>query len=224
MRTESSNREKWGPVTGVAFVVLLAVSFFLVSTPSSNASGQKVIAFYVKQSNKRATNISSLLIDIGVVVGLFFFGYLRDRLRRSELGVRLAPVAFGGAVLFAAGGLVAAGTNFALTDVPKDLTPAAAQALNLISNDLAFPLICVGISVLALASAIVFLKSKMVPTWFGWLSVVIGIVALAGPIGFFALPAIGIWILILSYLFYSRPDTTPAAPASAAQARQQLVT
>lgn len=206
MRTESASREKWGSLTGVVFVVLLVVSFFMVSTPSSNASGQKVIAFYANHSNKRAANISALLIDVSVVAGLFFFGYLRDHLRQTDLGRRLAPVAFGGGVLFAAAGLVVSGSIFALTDVPKDLTPASAQALNLVNNDLPFPLLCIGISVLALASGIVFLKSNMVPTWFGWFSIVIGVVALVGPIGFFAFPAIGVWILILSYLFYSRPE------------------
>ena len=92
-------------------------------TPDSNASGAKVIAYFVKHSNKRAANISAVLTDLAVVFGLFFFGYLRDRLRRTEVGSRLAPIAFGGAVIFAAGGLLTSGTTIALTDVPKDLTP-----------------------------------------------------------------------------------------------------
>lgn len=75
----------------------------------------------------------------------------------------------------------------------------------------------------ALASGIVFLKSDMVPTWFGWFSVVIGIVALAGPFVFFAFPAIGVWILILSYLFYSRPETDPATPPTAVRRHQEVV-
>lgn len=194
--------QRWGPLSGVAFVVILVVSFFLASTPGSGDSGAKVIAWYANSSNKRAADIQTLLADVAVVFGLFFFGYLRDLMRATDLGRRLAPVMFGGAVVFAGGGLLSSGATWALTDVPKKLTPAAAQALNLVSNDLSGPLITIGVSVLTLASGIVFLKTRMLPQWVGWLSLVIGVAGVLGPIGFFAFMATGIWILILCYLLY----------------------
>ena len=203
---QQTKSDRWGPLSGVAFVVLIVAAFIVGwSTPMSNASAAKVIAWYSNSSHKRNANISALLIDIAVVVGFFFFGYLRDRLRGTELGKRLAPVAFGGAIVFGVGGLIGAGTTFALTDVPKDLAPAAAQALNVMSNDIWFPATFIGMSILTLASSIVFLKSRTMPTWFGWFGIVIGVAGLAGPIGFFAFLAVGLWLLILSYLFYSRP-------------------
>jgi hypothetical protein len=113
----------WGPTTGVVFVVLLvASSFFDSSSPSSGDGGNKVVAYYLKHSNKRNANIPALLIDLSVVVGLFFFGYLRDRLRQTDVGERFAPIAFGGAVIFAVGGVGNAGATFALTDSPKETT------------------------------------------------------------------------------------------------------
>lgn len=195
-------RDAFGPLCGVAFVVLLAITFFIGSSPNSNASGAKVIAYYTKHGT--AAKVSVVLTDLAVVAGLFFFGYLRDRLRRTDIGLRLAPVAFGGAVLFGAGGCLVSGTTLALSDVPKDLTPAAAQALNVVSNDMPFLMVLVGVSVLTLATGIVILRSRFLPLWVGWLSLVIGVVALLGPLGFFAFLASGIWILILSFMLYRR--------------------
>ena len=195
--------DRWGPLTGVAFVVLIVVSQVLQSSPADNASGTKVIAYYVDQSHKRSADISAFLVDLGVVVGLFFFGYLRAWLRRTDLGARLAPVAFGGAVIFALSGLLAAGTAFALTDVPQDLSPGAAQALNVIQSNITLPATAIGVSVLTLATSIVVLGSRLLPAWFGWFGVVIAVVGVAGPFGFFAFPAVGLWILVLSY-FWSR--------------------
>jgi hypothetical protein len=68
------------------------------------------------------------------VFGLFFYSYLSDHIRRAENSARLAIAAFGGAVLFAVGGALGAGTQFALADVPGRLSPAAAQALNLLQH------------------------------------------------------------------------------------------
>jgi Domain of unknown function (DUF4386) len=208
----AARRAMWGPITGVVFVVLLVASFFVnSSTPSSSDSGAKVIAYYLKQSNKRSANISALIIDISVVVGLFFFGYLRARLRDTDIGARLAPVAFAGAVIFAISGLGAAGTTFSLTDTPKHLAPDAAQALNLLNQDLFFPTLTIGIAVLALATGIIIVKSKMLPRWLGWLSIVIGVVGMAGPFGFFAFLAAPIWFLILCGFFY-RDESRVAVP------------
>jgi hypothetical protein len=211
MVSDQTRPQRWGPLTGLAFVVILVVSFLIVSTPGSGDSGAKVIAWYSNSANKRAANISSLLIDLAIVFGLFFFGYLRDRLRNIGPGQRLAPVMFGGAVMFAAGGLLASGTTFALTDVPKKLTPASAQALNVVSNDLPFPLITIGVAVLTFATGLVIVRSRTLPVWVGWLSLVIGVVGVLGPIGFFAFLATGIWILILCYLLY-REETAKAQP------------
>jgi hypothetical protein len=211
--TEGRSWGKWGPASGVAFVALLAASFLLGTTPDSSAGGAKVIAYY---TTHRGTQIAgAVLLDLGVVVGLFFFGYLRDVLSRTGFGSRLAPVAFGGAVLFAGGGAIVAGTTVALTDVPSKLSPAAAQALNVLNNDVAGVFIGAGLAVLWLATAITILQAKVLPAWTGWLSAVIGVVAAAGPLAFFAFLASGVWILVLSVLLY-RCDTA-RSPSSAHQ-------
>lgn len=210
---ESRGWGMWGPASGVLFVALVAASLFVASSPSSSASGAKVIAYY--SSHRGVQNAVAVLIDVGLVVGLFFFGYLRDFLRQTQLGSRLAPVVFGGGVLFAGGGAVVAGTTVALTDVPGRLSPSAAQALNVLSNDLPGIFIGAGLAVVMLATAITVLGTKVLPAWFGWVSVVIGVVAAAGPLAIFTFLASGIWILVLSGMLYR--GAAASSPSSAHQ-------
>jgi hypothetical protein len=51
----------------------------------------------------------------------------------------------------------------------------------------------------------------LLPTWLGWLSIVIAVVGMAGPLGFFAFLASGIWILILCGFFYRQESATVAS-------------
>ena len=129
-------RARWGPICGVIFVVLVVVSTFIYSAPSTGESPQYLLNWYSQHSHKRAVNISTVIGDVGVVFGLFWFGYLRDRFSRSDVGVRLAPVFMAGVVLFAGGGLVFSGAQFALGDNPKKMDPATAQTLNFLSTDI----------------------------------------------------------------------------------------
>jgi MFS family permease len=218
------SRARWGPLCGVAFVVLLAVSFFIVSTPNTNKSPAYIYAWYNKSSHKTALGISTVLADIAVVFGIFFFGYLRDRWGRTDLGSRLAPILLAGAILFAGGGLAFSGATFALLDSPKHMSPDTAQTLNFLQSDLGAAGITVGVSIIMWAAGFIILKTRILPVWLAWVSFVLGVVALAGPIGFFAFLATGIWILIVAYFMWrfevSRPgseDVPEGRPAATSE-------
>jgi hypothetical protein len=97
----------------------------------------------------------------------------------------------------------------ALSDVPSHLTPAAAQALNVLQNDANVVLIPAGIAVLTLGYGIAMLRGGLMPTWLGWLSIAIAlvsVVAATGPIWPLALLAGGVWVLIVSVVLYRRGD------------------
>jgi hypothetical protein len=189
------------PLSGVLFVALVVASSVASgSSPDDKASPAEVISFYRHHQN--AQRLSGLLTVIAVVVGVFFFGVLRGRLRQREGNEQFAAMAFGGAILFGAGGCLSAGIVFTLADVPNRMNAGAAQTLNLMQNNLDFALTTAGISALTLTTAIAILRSRMMPPWVGWLSVVIGVVAVAGPIGWFAFLAMGPWVLIVSVLLY----------------------
>ena len=95
-------------------------------------------------------------------------------------------------------------------DSPKHLTPDAAQALNFIQSDIGAALLVVGISILMWAAGFIILKTRILPVWLGWVSFVLAVVALAGPVGFFAFLAMGIWILIVAYMMWRYEESLPA--------------
>ncbi len=207
---EPAHRARWGPACGVAFVVLLVAGLLISNTPNTNKSPAYILAWYNKSSHKTTLAISTILVDVAVVFGLFWFGYLRDRLGRTDVGFRIAPVLLAGASIFGAGGLIFSGANVALLDEPKHMTPDTAQTLNFLQSDIGALAVTVGVSILMFAASIIILKTRILPVWLAWVGFVIAVVALAGPIGFFAFLASGIWFLIVAYLMWRYEEKLPA--------------
>ena len=203
------HRARWGPACGVIFVVLLVVGLLVSNTPNTNKSPAYILAWYNKSSHKTSLAISTILIDIAVVFGMFWFGYLRDRWGRTDLGARLAPVLLAGGIVFAGGGLVFSGANAALLDHPKSMLPATAQTLNFLQSDIGFAGVTIGTSIILLAAGFIILRTRVLPVWLAWVAFVIGVVALAGPIGFFAFVVSGLWFLVVAFLMYRREQTRP---------------
>jgi hypothetical protein len=207
---EPEHRARWGPACGVAFVVVLAVTFLVFgNTPNTDKTPLYVWTWYQKNSHKTQVGISLVLSDIAIVFGIFFFGYLRDRWGRTDLGARLAPILLVGAGVFATGGLVFNGALIALLDEPKHMSVDTAQTLNFLQSDLGAAALVVGVSILMWAAAVIIWKTRILPFWLAIVSVVLALVALAGPLGFFAFFAMGIWILIVAFMMWRFEETLP---------------
>ena len=210
--SESWNR--WAPLTGVVFVAVLVASFLVGgSTPDAKDSAAKVISFYHSHGSRQ--NASAYLTALSLVPGLLFFAYLRSFLGRVSGVAWLATAAFAGAIVFAVGGALIAGVTIALADVPTRLTPAAAQALNVLSNDLIDALFLSGIALLMIANGAAVVISRPLPVWLGWAAIVVGVAALVPPVLFPAFLLMGIWLLVVSILISRRNAAAvrPAAPA-----------
>jgi hypothetical protein len=203
------HRARWGPICGVLFVVLLVVSFVIVFTPSTSKSPQYLLDWYSKNSHKTQLHVSLVIGDIATVFGLFWFGYLKDRFGRSDLGDRLSPIFLAGAILFASGGLVFSGAQFALSDDPKKMEPATAQTLNFLAQDIGIGGLVAGISILMWAAGFIIFKTGVLPRWLAWVSFVVAVVALAGPLGFFAFLATGVWVLIVAFYMWRHELALP---------------
>lgn len=202
-------RLTWGPICGVLFVVFLVVADAVGTTPDTDKSASYLLAWYANSSHRTAVGISTVLSDIGILFGLLWLGYLRERFRGDDLGSILAPIMMAGAIVFAGGGLLFSGTNIALIDKPKSMLPATAQTLNTLSNDLGAGALTVGISVLMWAIGFMILRTRMLPRWLAWFSFLVAVAALAGPIGFLAFLATGVWTLIVAFLMWRRDSDIP---------------
>jgi hypothetical protein len=190
------------PVTGGLFVVLSIIAFFggPSSSPNSNASGTQVIAWFIKhRSAERTTDIIGV-VAFGVLV--LFAGSLFGYLRRAPAAATPAAVMLAGAVLLTAGFTVVLGIDYALTDAPGRLAPSAAQALNLLDNEVFFTVPAGGL-VFGLGGGVAILRGAPLPRWLGWVLIVIGI-ALATPALFPAFLVLLVWVIVVIVLIYRR--------------------
>jgi hypothetical protein len=186
------------------FVVLVVASVISGNTPSSSESPAKILHFY--QTHKNQEYASAFLAAPAVVAGLFWFAYLRNWLQRRDVHERWGAIAFSGGILFAVVGGLAVGVELALVDTTKNLTASTAAALNFLGNDLPFIVASMAFGVMAIAAGIAMVKSRYLPTWLGRVSIIAGVLGVLPFADFAALPAIGVWVLLVSAVMWFRVD------------------
>ena len=197
-------------VIGIVFVILFLISSFMMpTTPDSHASVAKAVAFYHK--HRGVVIASAWVIELAILVGVFFFWFLRDYLGRTDADRTFATIGFAGALLFAVSGGVSAGINFALGDSVTHVSGIATQTLNVLQNDLATFIAGPGVGIFLIATAIVCIRSAVLPRWLGWVGIVLAVLGLAVP--FFAPPAAGLWVLIASIVIVVRERGTSGGAA-----------
>lgn len=199
---------------GLLFVVLFVVSSVITPSPSSRASAGSVAAKYAAHTGALA--VDTYLTVIAIVVGLAYFWYLRELLAETPSTRRLATIGYGGVIVFAVSGGLAAGVDFALSDVSNHVSPTTIQALNVFNTDVGGVLGAGGVAAFLLATGIAVTRSGPLPSWLGWVGVVLGVAVLALP--FASGPGAGIWVLIASIvlLVTREPAVSPTPAATAA--------
>jgi len=217
------------PLTGALFVLVMLGAFIVAgNTPEGDASAQAVIDHYT--ANRTQGIVASIVLALAAVPALAFSAWLRERARLAvDNGRTLASFALGTGVLTAAGLLGAATIHLALSEYTRDLDLSAAQALNALGAD-SFILFTTGIATLVLAGSLIALRSRMLPSWLGWLGIPVAI-AMFTPVAFFAACVAGAWIILASLLLYAsnggsrhvmdpdcfEPDAEPDGGASVAR-------
>ena len=198
------------PLMPVLLVPLVIVAIALSpSRPPSTASGHDVVSFYIANPFPRL--LSAYLGGVVVFLDLFIYGWLRDYLRRVSATGWLANIAFGSAVLFAAGSGISFGCQYALGDVPGRLDPAAAQAMNVLQNDIFLFIEGPGIAGLMVSAGIAIAIGGLLPAWLGWAGIFFGLIALT-PLAFpICIIALGVWTLIVGLLAFLRSNRLAAA-------------
>jgi hypothetical protein len=210
-------RKNLAPLTGVLFVALVLVAFFALggNTPDGKDSAHKVVSFYSDNHNKETA--AAIVLALAGVPLLYFSALIRDKGRAAVQGRSALPgFAFAGGVVAAAGFMTAATLHFALADYADNIQPAAAQAINAIDNDFFAPF-AFGLLTLVLATSLMTVRSGLLPKWLGWVGIVLFVIAFT-PAGFIAFGLGGIWVIVVSILFYVRGEGTaaggpPAQPA-----------
>lgn len=201
----SNTMKRWLGIGGLVFVVLVAASIFIVpAQPSSHASLAKLSSYYDK-GHQGVFFVAADLAVLAIIVGVFWFWYFRDWLIASDpASRRLATVGFAGALLFAGGGALASGINFLLSDASGHAPAAVLQALNYLM-DLNTGFIGVGTATFLAASAILVIRTRVLPVWLGWVAAVFAVAAIV--LGFLGLLGIGLWLIATNIVIIRRSGT-----------------
>jgi len=215
-------RYEWlAPLTGVAFVAILIISFIVGGEPPDVENpAQEIVDHYV--DNKDSVQVGVLLSMIAAAFLLFFAGYLRKVLRAAPgEGGMLPAVALAGATVMAAGAAIDGTISFALAETADNIEPASVQALQALWDNDWVP-IALGAAVLLLASGMSIALYGSLPRWLGWIAILLGVLGLT-PIGFVAFAGGGLWVLVVSILLTVRARALtqpppPAGPGTAAPA------
>lgn len=206
----SSRWERYAPLTGIAFVILMIVSFIVQSKRLSvHATGADVLAHY--RAHHASAMASSALSAWAIVFFVFFAAVVWSHLRPFEAARALAALALSGAGILAVGVASFAAFRWSLADTRNSLTPAAAQALNVLNEDFTWPFL-IGIAIFGIGVGLAILRSRTLPVWLGWIAVVFGIAGVT-PASFVAFLVLMAWTLVVSALLFKR-GTTPATRLS----------
>jgi hypothetical protein len=211
---------RWEPLTGVIAVALWLIGVFtldgVADSPDSDASPEQVLAFYRDDTDVILTG--GFLFMIGGAFFMWFLSSLRSRLLTAEGGLgRLSTLAFAGGIATAVFLIATPGGDVAAAVEEDDLSPTSADALHDIT-DAFFVGAEVSAIVLTLATGLVAIRTGALPKIFGWLSVLLAVWLVIGPIGWAGLLlGFPLWVLAASVLL-----TLPQRPGRAARAEEPL--
>lgn len=222
------SEERWArfaPLTGLLAALLWVIGVIIVETaadqPDDEGPGAAWVAFFEEGAGRLVAG--AFLFMLGSALFLWFLGTLRARIHALEGGVgRMASIVFGTGILTAAMSLAfvapyAAG-GFAAGELDVPLEAGTAQALAILDDGF-FIAGEAATAILLLAAGVAGLRTRAIPVWLAWASLVLGIAALLPWIGWavfiWGLP---LWVLVASIWMFLRPapirsTETRAAPA-----------
>jgi hypothetical protein len=201
------------------FVALFLVTVFLGSPTDFGDPATEVASFY--REDQREVQLSVALWTAGLLFFLWFLGALRNVLRSAEGAPgTLSTIAFGAGLLSAAFlGLTAAFVATAAAR-PDEVDPQLTRMI----DDLTFLVLAPGSFAVVgflLASALVLLRSEVLPAWLGWLALIpavaqalsVGIVftdrsPFGGSAPFHVVGLLGLlaWVLAVSIVLLTRSE------------------
>ena len=204
-------------MSGLLFVAFLVPSFVLTSgSPGSAASAAKVQHYFV--THTRSYGAAALLTMLSILFGMFFYGHLRSRFRKSGETEWLSSTFFGGVIIFAMAGAIGAGVDALIADEPRALSASSLQLVGQLSMDLTYPALCVGLAVVYVAAGFAIRSTRVLPGWLAWVSFALGLVSISFFLGFIGLLAMPLWVLIVSVILASERTELDLTDAGAAVA------
>jgi hypothetical protein len=196
---------------------IVAVALWIIATAILESVGpdeddpESILRYYQDDSNTILAG--GFVFQLGALFFLVFLAVLRHRLWWVEGGPGfLSPLAFAAGIAVAVFALAMPSADMAGALGESDLTPESAQALNTL--DVAFFIGAeLSAALFLVAAALLAIQLRALPSWLGWISLLLALLLLIPPIGWvgliFGLP---LWVLLVSVLLYIKPVPIPGPP------------
>jgi hypothetical protein len=195
------SEQRWIGIGGLTFVVLALVLVAVVPMPPSVNASSASLASHYATSKQGLFFAGGFVTMAAVVVVMFWFVYFRDLLATAPGARRLATAGLAGAIIFGASGGMAAGHDFVLSDAAGKASLSTIRVLNYLP-DLNLGLTAIGVVVFLAATALVVIRSRVLPVWIGWLSVVFAVASFVVTPA--ALPALALWMIPTNIVLIAR--------------------
>jgi hypothetical protein len=204
-------------LTAAVLSVVLWIAGLSISSANDNlaskATDQETLAWV--KSNANTILLSAWVFAVGCLAFMWFLGIVRGRLAEVEGGTgTLSGIMFGAGVAAAAFAMATTG------DVPSaiskdDISPATAGALHHL-GDLFFVVAELALVVVMVSFAVLVLRTAVCPRWWAYVSLVVAVVLVIGPIGWAALIfGTPIWALVTGFMLDRKAGAPATAPAAA---------
>jgi hypothetical protein len=208
--------QRWAPLAGPIFVALMVIGFVLAgSSPDPDSANSKIASYLADNSeyHRNAASFFVLLAATGFMIT--FFAVLRSRLVAAEGGLgRLGGLAFGAGIASAVFLFIGICLFISSVLAAHDAGSVALDpGIYRVTQDLGYMIfvgsVVVG-SIAVWSTAAVALRTGLLPRWFAWVSVVVGVICLAA-IVFIPIFVYWLWIVVTGILLIMRPAPLDAA-------------
>jgi hypothetical protein len=209
----ATSGRQWLAGLGLVYGILFGVAAVATNQgPGISASATTVAKYYT--SHYTSSQAGIFLVLVSCIALAFFSGVLRSAVFPSLAKDRgLMTVSALGTAVWISGLLLAAALQTAMLDASHHGSAAVIQSVNFLASDDFFPIV-IGLSIFALSTGIGMLRSGTVPAWLGWITVALGILAAAGPLGGIAFLVAPVWAIVTGAVLLLRRPSTAAAPIS----------
>jgi hypothetical protein len=190
--------ERWGTALGILAVVAWAIAFTVGNdSPDTADSDAKIASWFASNSHQNSQITGFFLFLAGSLCVIGFFAAVRERMAAGghpEMGA----LAFGAGIASTVMGILAitmfTAPSFLASDTRStDVLPSTFRML----NDMGYVCWVAGAvigSIVVWTTSAVALRTGLLPRWYGWLGILVGIVQL---LAIFFLPILLWWAWIL---------------------------
>lgn len=199
---EERQWERMGAGAGIAFVVLLVASAFMVpAAPHIDASTAKITTYVNDHHN--ALLASQVLLALSVLSFLWFVGHLRHVLDRAEGGTEaLSPLVLVSGAALAAGGILSAMPMTLLAFMakgPGGLVDGPTVRLMFDLSQITAGLATMLFAPFLLAMGYAMVRKELVAAWLGWLSMAVAALDVVAGVGLMTQPTYSSTWNVLGY-------------------------